>query len=258
LVSNIIVFELVYKYNYIRSQIMTELKNIGTEKNLNTRVYEAIREYLLRPDTPPGLRLYEEELSKKIGVSRTPVKAALSRLEQEGLVTIIPNRGAYKVQLSWQEAVEIIKVRGTLESLSLEMAQNIDKDKTVKNLSKLIPDADSFSTPEAMATYPKLDRLFHEELIRMGNNLLIPKIIHNLDTLFHLLRLIIIQDAKSIRMSIEGHIKIIEALKRGDVRSATRYMVNGYEAALENLEEKRKIVPGLFYQHEATRMVAHQ
>jgi DNA-binding GntR family transcriptional regulator len=237
---------------------MSDIIKISAEKNLNSRVCDVIREYLLRPDTPPGLRLYEEELSKKIGVSRTPVKAALSRLEQEGLVSIIPNRGAYKVQLSWQEAVEIIKVRGTLESLSLEIALNIDKDKTVENLSKLIPDVDSFTAPEAIAAYPEIDRLFHEELIKMGNSPLIPKIIKNLDTLFHLLRLVIIQDTKRIKMSIEGHKKIIEALKKGDVKSATKHMVEGYEAALENLEEKRKMVPGLFRQNEDMRMTVAQ
>jgi DNA-binding GntR family transcriptional regulator len=227
---------------------MSDLIRIGAEKNLNTRVYEGIRDYLLRPDTPPGLRLYEEELSKQLGVSRTPVKSALNRLEQEGLVTIIPNRGTYKVQLSWQEAVELIKIREKLESLSLEVAQNFDKDKTVENLLKWIPDIDSFTTPEDIAKYPELDRQFHEELIRMGNSLLIPKIIKNLDTLFHLLRLTIIQDTKRIKMSIEGHKMIIEGLRKGDVKSAIRYMANNYEAALKDLEEKRKIFPSLFRQ----------
>jgi DNA-binding GntR family transcriptional regulator len=247
-VFNEFVFALVYKFN--GSQIMNDIIKIGAEKNLNSRVCDVIRDYLLRPDTPPGLRLYEEELSKKLGVSRTPVKAALSRLEQEGLVSIVPNRGAYKVQLSWQEAFEIIKVRGTLESLSLEMAQNIDRDKTVEKLSGLIPDIGSFTTPEAIATYPEMDRVFHEELIKMGNSPWIPKIIKNLDTLFHLLRMVIIQDSKKIKMSIQGHKKIIEALRKGDVKSATKYMVRGYEIALQDLEEKRKIAPGLFRQNE--------
>jgi DNA-binding GntR family transcriptional regulator len=227
---------------------MSDLIKIGPEKNLNTRVYEVIRDYLLRHDTPPGLRLYEEELSKQLGVSRTPVKSALNRLEQEGLVIIVPNRGTYKVQLSWQEAVELIKIREKLESLSLEVAQNFDKDKTVENLLKWIPDIDSFTTPEDIAKYPELDRQFHEELIRMGNSLLIPKIIKNLDTLFHLLRLTIIQDTKRIKMSIEGHKMIIEGLRKGDVKSAIRYMANNYEAALKDLEEKRKIFPSLFRQ----------
>jgi DNA-binding GntR family transcriptional regulator len=82
----------------------------------------------------------------------------------------------------------------------------------------------------------------------MGNSLLIPKIIKNLDTLFHLLRLTIIQDTKRIKMSIEGHKMIIEGLRKGDVKSAIRYMANNYEAALKDLEEKRKIFPSLFRQ----------
>jgi DNA-binding GntR family transcriptional regulator len=227
---------------------MDDFVKIGAEKNLNARVYEAIRDYLLRPDTSPGLRLYEEELSKQIGVSRTPVKSALNRLQQEGLVTIIPNRGAHKVQLSWQEAIEIIKVRGTLESLSLEFAQDFDKERAVENLSKLVPDIDSLNTPEDIATYPELDRQFHRELIRIGNSALIPKIIRSLDILFHLIRSVVMQDTTRIRRSIEGHKMIIEALRVGDVKLAKSYMVNGYESAIQDLEEKRKIVPGLFRQ----------
>jgi DNA-binding GntR family transcriptional regulator len=227
---------------------MDDFVNIGAEKNLNARVYEAIRDYLLRPDTPPGLRLYEEELSKQIGVSRTPVKSALNRLQQEGLVTIIPNRGAHKVQLSWQEAIEIVKVRGTLESLSLELAQDFDKERAVENLLRLVPDIDSLNTPEDIVTYPELDRQFHRELIRIGNSTLIPKIIKSLDILFHLIRSVVIQDTTRIRRSIEGHKMIIEALRAGDVKIAKRHMVNGYESAIQDLEEKRKIVPGLFRQ----------
>ena len=77
-----------------------EIEKIHLERNLQNRVYEVIKNYLIRPDVLSGARLYEEKLAEEIGVSRTPVKMALNRLEHEGLVRIDYNKGTFKVHLS--------------------------------------------------------------------------------------------------------------------------------------------------------------
>lgn len=225
---------------------MNSIEKIKTEKNLNNRVYEVIRNYVIRPDTPPGIRLYEEKLAKEIGVSRTPVKIALNRLEQEGLVIINPNRGTFKVHLSWQEVTEIIKIREVLESLSLEMSRDFNKDTALQNLNELIPDINSLKNQDGVFKYPEMDQKFHEELIKIGTSQFFFKMIKNLYVLYHMLGMIILQDIERIRLSIEQHKKIIEALKINDIPLAINCLRENYESALRDLEEKKKIVPGLF------------
>jgi len=222
------------------------LERITIEKDLKNRVYEIIRNYVVRPDTPPGTRLYEERFSKEIGVSRTPVKMALNRLEHDGLVSIIPNKGAFKVHLSWQEVTEIIKIRESLEALSLEMVKEFNEDICVEHFLNLIPKVDSFQNPEDVARYPDLDQKFHEELMQLGKGKILFRLAKNFDNLFHLLRLIAIPDIERIQLSIEEHKKIVEALKLRDIPLAIGCTRENYESALRNLEAKSKILPGLF------------
>jgi DNA-binding GntR family transcriptional regulator len=118
------------------------IEKINIERNLQNRVYEIIKNYLIRPDVPPGTHLYEDRLAKEIGVSRTPVKIALNKLEQQGLIKINYNKGAFKVHLSLKEVIEIIKIRETLECLSLEMINDFDL-KLIEDLYKSIPDINS-------------------------------------------------------------------------------------------------------------------
>jgi len=226
---------------------MKTIKKITNEKNLNNRVYEIIRNYLISPDVPPGIRLYEEKLSKEIGVSRTPVKLALNRLEQEGLVIINPNKGAFKVHLSWQEVMEIIKIRETLESLALDMAKDFNKGEAIKNIGKLIPDINSFKDHDDVTRYPELDQKFHEELIKIGTSQFFFKMVKNLYSLYHMIGLIILHDLERINLSIEQHKKIVEALKLNDISLAKNYLRENYESALKDLEEKKRIFPGLFF-----------
>ena len=235
-----------YENVHTNTGVMMNLERISVEKNLKNRVYEIIRNYVVRPDTPPGMRLYEERFSKEIGVSRTPVKMALNRLEHDGLVTIIPNKGAFKVHLSWQEVTEIIKIRESLETLSLEMVKEFNEDICVERFVNLTPDVDSFQNPDEVARYPDLDKKFHEELLLLAKTKILFRLTKNFDNLFHLLRLVAIPDIERIRLSIEEHKKIVEALRLRDIPLAISYTRENYESALRNLEAKNKILPGLF------------
>src|SRR4030042_4444803 len=119
------------------------IEKIHLERNLQNRVYEIIKNYLIRPDVPPGTHLYEDRLSKEIGVSRTPVKMALNLLEKEGLVVIQPNKGAFKVHLRFQDVVQIVKIRLTIECLALDIDKGCDTHLVVDILDGLIPDINS-------------------------------------------------------------------------------------------------------------------
>jgi len=223
------------------------IEKINLERNLQNRVYEIIKNYLIRPDVPPGTHLYEDKLSKEIGVSRTPVKMALNLLEKEGIVVIQPNKGAFKVHLQLQDVTEILKIRMTLESLSLEMGKEIFRDSnTFQTIQKSIPDIRSIETPDGMAKYPEMDQQFHENLIRLSDSRWLLRMIKDLDPLFQMFRFLCLQNIERIKLSVEEHKKILEALMTGDISLGKNLIHAHWESAIQDLEKKHRETPGLF------------
>lgn len=239
-------FEYKFKAPNLNNEALPiKIEKINLERNLQNRVYEVIKNYLIRPDILPGTRLYEEKLSSEIGVSRTPVKMALNRLGHEGLVKIHYNRGAFKAHLSLKEVIEIIRIRETLECLSLEMTNDIDSE-FIDDLGKSIPEINSFTKPEEISKYPEFDQEFHEKMIQMGKCQWLYRLIKNQDSVFHMLRFIALDSIERIKLSIEGHKKIFGALKMNDIPLAINYTLENYRSSIRAMEQKNANYPGLF------------
>src|ERR1700752_4241327 len=91
-------------------------------ENLSARVYAQIKTLILCNEILPGQKLHHQELSERLGVSRTPVREALTRLAQEGYVSLLPNRGFTCKEIRWQEAEELYHLREALEAFAVEKA----------------------------------------------------------------------------------------------------------------------------------------
>ncbi|MEG1584534.1 MAG: GntR family transcriptional regulator, partial [Anaerovorax sp.] len=96
--------------------------DIQSHKPLREIVYEELRSLILTGQIKPGTRMMEIELADDMGVSRTPIREAIRKLEKEGLVTIEPRKGAYASEVSIKDMVDILEVRGTLEGLAAYLA----------------------------------------------------------------------------------------------------------------------------------------
>ena len=104
------------------------------QENLNTKVYAALKQMITNYRFKPGERINVEQITKELGISRTPVWEAIRRLEHEGLVFNSPNKGVFMYTLSKEEALDLIAVRETLESMAARLvAERIDE----KTLAKL-------------------------------------------------------------------------------------------------------------------------
>ena len=223
------------------------IERLDFHRDLGNRVYEITRNLVISPSTPPGTRLYEEEIAQEIGVSRTPVRAALHRLEQEGIVKTIRNRGAYKVHFKWQELYEIVKIRAELECLSFEVSEQFGKKINIQDIIASIPDITSFEEIESTLNYPECDKRFHEELIKSEKESWIGKTVQNQDTALHMFRLVVLKhNAEFIKSSIEEHMRIVEALKRDDISLAKTCVMDHWSSCLDRLVQYGKAYPGLF------------
>lgn len=129
--------------------------------NLSERSYFRIKKMISDYRFSPGSRLNVEQLARGLGTSRTPVWEAVRRLEQEGLVRNIPNRGVFLVELTRETAIELYTVREVLEGMAARLAVQRISDKALEKMEKLLQAQEKIVSEEDLVAYSKSDFEFH-------------------------------------------------------------------------------------------------
>ena len=168
------------------------------------------------------LRLDERELMQALGVSRTPIREALSILEQEGFVRTIPRRGIFIVRKSKREIIEMIQMWAALESMSARLATLYASDEEIGKLRHLFDEFQNSSPAEHIGEYSDANIAFHQMIIRLGGSQLIADATKNLFIHVRAIRKATISQDNRAARSIIDHLKIIEALERRDTELAER------------------------------------
>ena len=168
------------------------------------------------------LRLDERQLITALGVSRTPIREALSLLEQEGFVRTIPRRGIYIIRKSKRQIIEMIQMWAALESMAARLATLHAPDAEIAKLRHLFDEFQNSPPNEHLDEYSDANIAFHQMIIRLGGSQLIQDATENLFIHVRAIRnATISQNDRSSRSIIE-HLKIIEALERRDTELAER------------------------------------
>jgi DNA-binding GntR family transcriptional regulator len=178
------------------------------------------------------VRLDERRLSEGLGVSRTPIREAMTLLEQEGFVRTRPRRGIYVVRKTKREIVEMIRVMAALESMAARLAAERAGDAEIADLHRLM---DRFRTPyhsakggdgagrgERLDEYSDANIAFHQAIIKMSGCALLAEMTENLFIHMRAIRKITIHQDNRAARSIAAHMRIIEALERRDSDLAER------------------------------------
>src|SRR3979409_877383 len=168
------------------------------------------------------LRLDERELMQALGVSRTPVREALSILEQEGFVRTVPRRGIFVVRKSKREIIEMIQMWAALESMSARLATLHAPDAEISKLRHLFDEFQTSPPAEHLDEYSDANIAFHQMIISLGGSRLIAEAPKNLFLHVRAIRRATISQNGRAARSIIAHLKIIEALARRDTELAER------------------------------------
>lgn len=189
-------------------------------KVLKTQVYEALKEIIGKMDIYSGEelpRLDERALGERLGVSRTPVREAISRLEQEGLVKNIAHRGAFIVRKTKEEILDMIDVWAALESMAARLATSRASDDEIASLRR---DFASFGDSEEARAhideYSETNIKFHQTIINLGKSALITQMSAQLFFHMRAIRASTIKERDRISRSVIDHIRIIEAIEERD------------------------------------------
>ncbi len=189
-------------------------------------VFNTLREAILKGDLQPGERLMEITLANKLGVSRTPVREAIRKLELEGLVIMIPRKGAQVAKITESDLNDVLEVRLGLEGLVMQFAcERINEEQ----LEKIRASMEEFKTrihDEDITRLAEADVKFHELIYESTNNKRLIQIINNLREQIYRYRIEYLKDQTSRELLVEEHREIYEAIKNRDFVSAYESMKN--------------------------------
>lgn len=219
--------------------------NLGMRKsiespNLRERVYEILKRAILLHEIGPGQKIDEEGVARQLGVSRTPIRESLCRLENEGIVKIMPRRGAFVVKHSKESIIEILLVREVLEGFAARLAVGNIDERTLEEMNSLFRDFSEGNIRDRSKDYAQADLKFHTLIVKKSQNSWLMSIMNILNDHIQMLRLRTVALEGRPEHSLLEHRKIIEALERRNPASAEslmrRHIQNVRKSVLRNIE----------------------
>lgn len=188
--------------------------------SLSSRVFHTIRENILSGKYATDVELKEKSIGEELGVSRTPVREALRQLELEGLVTIIPNKGAYVVGISQKDIRDIYEIRSRLEGLCAKWAAEHITKEQLDEMEENIYLSDFHTSKGNFEQVLELDNKFHEILYTASGSKELRHVLLDFHHYVQRVRKITLAVQERAMNSNEEHRKIVEALKLHDAKQA--------------------------------------
>jgi DNA-binding GntR family transcriptional regulator len=201
------------------------LQPIQTADSLRNQAYAMLKQAIAETDIysfPDEVQLDKRVLTEALGVSRTPVREAMTLLEQEGFLRTVPRKGIFIVRKTRNEIVEMIQMWAALESMSARLASLHASDADIARLRRLFDDFRDAAPTEHLDEYSHANIAFHQEIVRLGGSKLIADAIKNIFIHVRAIRKMTIFQSDRAARSIVDHMRIIEALERRETELAEK------------------------------------
>ncbi|MGI9860016.1 GntR family transcriptional regulator [Moorella naiadis] len=194
---------------------------------MGQKVYEEIKEAIINNTIKQGTMLQERIIAEKLSVSRTPVREALRRLNSEGLIELIPGKGATVTKITIEDIREIMQVREPLECLAVRLAAERIQPRDIKYLEDIIANWDKEINCSDQINFQSLstkDIAFHEYLVEIAGNKRLANILNMLRDQIRRITFLTQDNRNRIEISFPQHLKILEALRLRDPVTAEASM----------------------------------
>lgn len=207
-------------------------------------VFQTLREAIITGEFEPGERLMEIALSRKLGVSRTPVREAIRKLELEGLVVMVPRKGAHVARITKKSLRDVLEIRTSLEELAVSLAcQRISPE----GIGEIRRCHESFVRSVAEGdtlVIAQKDEEFHDAIFRAADNERLMTLINNLHEQFYRYRMEYLKDIGKRSDLIEEHEGLLRAISEGDEEEARAIMCthlnNQQDAIMKTIPENNE------------------
>ena len=195
-------------------------------------VFKTLRQGILTGELKPGERLMEIHLANKLGVSRTPIREAIRKLELEGLVTMIPRRGAEVAQITEKSMKDVLEVRKVLDNLSVELACERITEEEKEQLKHACMDFEEAVQTGDFAKIAKTDVAFHDIIVAATRNIRLSQMVNNLAEQMYRYRFEYIKDSSQHARLVQEQEEICQGIIEGNKEKS----LAAIEAHIDNQE----------------------
>ena len=224
----------------LRNPDLGSLSAIPERKPLGHYVFENLKQAIVRGDFSPGNRLVESRIAEAMGISRTPVREAIHKLEREGLIKKLPQGGFYVLNLTREEIEETFGIRSVLESYAARLAAIKHQEEELEPLEEKIEAFQYFLNRGEMETLLKVNTEFHSLLYAMSRSPKLIKMINDLQDQIYRFRRIILRIETMAKTSNDDHRQMLRAMKKRDAHRVEtlvrQHILRGQKIVLKELE----------------------
>lgn len=217
---------------------MTLNENKINRESMRNKAYEIIKNAIISGDLEPGMKIKDKDLSEQLGISRTPVREAMLRLEDEEFIISKPNSYTIVAPINYTEVKEIYSIVIALETLALQEALLNSDTTSLKQLEevnkKFIKSLEEGDSKRSL----KYDIEFHSLIVRMSNNKELEKILEKLKDKIIRIESFYFQDVTPKQKSINEHNIIIEGIKERKFKEAAEMLKNNWMNSLNYILSK--------------------
>ena len=191
-------------------------------KPLRDVIFDYLKEAIINGEIKPSERLMEIKFAEKMGVSRTPVREAIRKLELEGLVVMLPRKGAHVAELSVKDIMNVLEIRGALDALASSLASERIRKDELKELKFTLNQFEQYMKNNNVHGLIKKDVEFHAIIYKASGNEKLTQIAENLKDQIHRFRIVYLKDYSSPKELVKEHNDIYKAIENGNSDLASK------------------------------------
>ena len=198
-------------------------------------VFNTLRRAILKGELKPGERLMEIALAERLGVSRTPIREAMRKLEQEGLVVMVPRRGAQVANITEKDLNDVLDVRIALENMAIEKACQYMTGEEMDSLREAVENFENMIEEGNLIELAEADVKFHEIIYKAANNKRLNQVLNNLREQIYRYRMEYLKEEDMRKVLVKEHEEIYQSIRNRDVKRAQ-------EISFHHVENQRKAI----------------
>ena len=207
-------------------------------------VFNTLRQAILRGELKPGERLMEIQLANKLGVSRTPIREALRKLELEGLVNMVPRKGAEVADTTEKSLRDVLEVRKALEELSVQLACEKITEEEIEELKRVAERFKDTLDDQDVTKIAEADVAFHDVIYTATDNQKLILLLNNLREQMYRYRVEYLKKEEAYPQLIAEHEELIDNISKRNKEEATRIMcehIDNQVATVINVIHTKKV-----------------
>lgn len=208
----------------------------GTEKSLRGQVFDKIRSDILNGKYKRGEELVESSIGKELGISRTPVREAIRQLELEGLVQLVPNKGAFVTGISEKDVRDIYLIRARLEGLAARMATKNITPELLDAMEETVVLSEYHAKKEHYEQVCEMDSKFHKLLYKASGSRILEHTLTDFHQYVQRVRMASIMKKRRMEKSNDEHDAILTAIREHDEEKAELVATRHISNTVENLK----------------------